>query len=44
MKCSINLIGFERFDEGTKFTIGTLGGLNRGNIQYPGIVGLFGKS
>ena len=35
---------FNRFDLGTKSTIGTFCGLDRGNIQWPGDLDLFSES
>jgi hypothetical protein len=40
MKCSINLTGFERFDQGTRCKLSPLCGLVRGNPQRPGIFDL----
>ena len=39
MKCAINLMGFQRFDEGTICKIAAECGLVRGNPQWPGVLG-----
>jgi len=44
MKYATILGGLLRFDAGMKSPVGVLCGLDRGNIQYRGILGLFSKS